>query len=68
MDKFIPKQSAGYVTNKLLWMAHRAFKAKNKKYLYLKKFEESKLHADYATYKTYQNRVVAEISKAKESF
>ena len=28
MDKFIPKQSAGYVTNKPLWLTHRAFKAK----------------------------------------
>ena len=37
MDKFIPKQSAGYVTNKPLWMTHRAFKAKNKKYFYWKK-------------------------------
>ena len=34
MDKFIPKQSADYVTNKPLWMTHRAFKAKNNKYLY----------------------------------
>ena len=35
MDKFIPKinpkQWAGYVTNKPLWMTHRSFKAKNKK-------------------------------------
>ena len=41
MDKFIPKQSAGYVTNKPLWMAYRAFKAKNKKYLYWKQFQEA---------------------------
>ena len=38
MYKFIPKinpkQSAGYVTNKPLWMTHRAFKAKNNKYFY----------------------------------
>ena len=31
IDKFMPKinptQSAGYVTNKPLWMTHRAFKA-----------------------------------------
>ena len=38
MNKFIPKQSAGYVTNKPLSMTHRAFKAKNKKYFYWKKF------------------------------
>ena len=31
VDKFIPKQSTGYVINKLLWMSYRAFKAKNKK-------------------------------------
>ena len=37
MDKFIPKQSAGYITNKPL----RTFKAKNKKYFYWKKFQES---------------------------
>ena len=69
MDKFIPKfnpkQSTGYVTNKPLWMTYRAFKAKNKKYFYRKKFQESKLHADYVTYKKYQNRAVAEIRKAK---
>ena len=50
MDKFIPKQSVGYGTNKPLWMTHRAFKAKNKKYFYWKKFQENKLHADYVTY------------------
>ena len=65
MDKFIPKinpkQSAGYVTNKPLSMTHRAFKAKNKKYFYWKKFQETKLHADYVTYKKYQNRAVAKI-------
>ena len=65
MDKFIPKQSADYVTNKPLWMRHTAFKAKNKKYLYLKKFQERKLHADYVTYNKYQHRAVAEIRKAK---
>ena len=37
MDKFIPKQSTGYVTNKQLWMTYRALKAKNKKYLVWKK-------------------------------
>ena len=37
MDKFIPKQSASYVTNKPLWMTQRAFKAKNNKYFYWKK-------------------------------
>ena len=41
MHKFIPKinpkQSAGYVTNKPLWMTHSAFKTKNKKYFYWKK-------------------------------
>ena len=70
MDKFIPKinpkQSAGYVTNKPLWITHRAFKAKNKKYFYWKKLQESKLHADYVTYKKYKNRAVAEIRKAKK--
>ena len=35
---------------------HRAFKAKNKKYFYWKKFHESKLHADYETYKKNQNK------------
>ena len=54
MDKFIPKinpkQPAGYVTNKPLWTTYRAFKSKNKKYFYWKKFQESKLHADYVTY------------------
>ena len=40
----------------------------NKKYLYWKKFQESKLHADYVTYKKYQNKAVAEIRKAKKSF
>ena len=68
MDKFIPKQSAGYVTNKRLWITHRAFKAKSKKYFYWKKFQESKLHAHYETYKKYENRAVAEIRKAKKSF
>ena len=72
MDKFIcifiPKQSAGYVNNKPLWMTHRAFKAKNNKYFYWKKFQESKLHADYITYKKYHNRDVTEIRKAKKSF
>ena len=47
MNKFIPKlnykQSADYVINKPLWMTHRAFKAKNKKYFYWKKFQESML-------------------------
>ena len=47
---------------------HRAFKAKNKKYFYWKKIPESKLHADYVTYKKNQNRAVAEIRKAKKSF
>ena len=51
IDKFIPKQSAGYVTNKLLCMTHRSFKVKNKKYFSWKKFQKSKLHADYVTYK-----------------
>ena len=45
MDKFIPKinlkQSAGYVTNKPLWMTHRAFKAKNKKYFYWNNFRKA---------------------------
>ena len=68
MEKFIPIQSACYVTNKPLWMTYRAFKAKYKKYLYWKTFKESKLHADYETYKQYQNRAVAEIHKAKKSF
>ena len=69
MDTFIPKQSAGDVTNKPLWMTHRAFKAKNKKYFYWNKFQESELHADYITYtKKYQNRAVAEIRKATKSF
>ena len=68
MDKFIPKQSAGYFINEPLWMTHRAFKAKNKKYFYWEKFWESKLHADYVTYKKYHNRAVAEIRKAKKSF
>ena len=67
MDKLIPKQSAGYVINKPLWMTHRAFKAKNKKYLYWKIIQESKIHADYVTYKKYQNRAVAEIRKAKKN-
>ena len=40
MDKFIHKQSAGYFTNKPLWMTHRAFKAKNKKYIYWKHFKK----------------------------
>ena len=31
-----------------------------------KKFQASKLHADYVTYKKYQNRAVAEIRKAKK--
>ena len=30
--------------------------------------QESKLHADYVTYKKYQNTAVAEIRKAKKSF
>ena len=34
----------------------------------MEKIQESKLHADYVTYKTYQNRAVAEIRKAKKSF
>ena len=51
IPKINPKQSAGYVTKKSLWMTHRAFKAKNKKYFYWKKIQESKLHADYVTYK-----------------
>ena len=34
MDTFIPKQSA-------LWMTHRAFNAKNKKYFYLKKIKKA---------------------------
>ena len=33
--KFNPKQSAGYVINKSLWMTHKAFKAKNNKYFWL---------------------------------
>ena len=33
-----------------------------------KTFQESKLHADYVTYKKYHNRAVAEIRKAKKSF
>ena len=41
MDKFIPKSSAGYVTNKPLWMTHTAFKAKNKKYIYWKNFRKA---------------------------
>ena len=40
MDKFIPKQSAVYVTNTPLWMTHRAFKAKNKKYYYWKNIKK----------------------------
>ena len=68
MDKFIPKQSAGYVINKPLWMSYRAFKAKNMKYFYWNKFWESKVHRDYVTYTKYQNRTVAEIRKAKKSF
>ena len=43
IPKFNPKQSTGYITNKPLWMKHRAFKAKNKKYFYWKKIQESKL-------------------------
>ena len=65
IEKFIPKQSAGYVTNKPLWMSYRAFNAKNKKYFYWNKFQESKLHAYYVTYNKYQNRAVTEIRKAK---
>ena len=49
-------------------MTYRAFKAKNQKYFYWNKFQESKLHADYVTYEKYQNRAVAEIRKAKKSF
>ena len=41
MDKFIPKQSAGYVTNKPLWMTRRAFKAKNNKYFYWRIFRKA---------------------------
>ena len=44
------------------------FKAKYEKYFYWKKCQESKLHADYVTYKKYQNRAVAKIRKAKKSF
>ena len=33
----------------------------------MEKIQERKLHADYVTYKKYQNRAVAEISKAKNS-
>ena len=40
MDKFITKQSAGYVINKPLCMTHRAFKAKNKKYFYWKNIKK----------------------------
>ena len=68
IPKINPKHWKGYITNKPLWMTHRAFKAKNKKYFYWKKFQESKLHADNVTYKKYQNRAVAEILKAKKSF
>ena len=66
MDKFISKQSAGCVTNKPLWKTYRAFKAKNKKNFYWK-IQESKVHADYVTYKKYQNKAVAEIREAKKS-
>ena len=68
MNKFIIKQSAGYVTNKPLRMSYRAFNTKNKKYSYWKKIQESKLHADYVTYKKYQNIAVTETRKAKKSF
>ena len=34
MDKFIPKQSTGYVTKKPLLMSYIALKVKNKKYFY----------------------------------
>ena len=37
---------------------YRAFKAKNKKYFYWNKFQESKWHADYVTYKKYQNIIM----------
>ena len=61
MDKFIPKQSAGCVSKRLLWMSYKALNAKNKKYFYWKKFKESKLHADFITYKKYKNGAMAEI-------
>ena len=41
MNKFIPKQSAGYATNKPLWMSYRAFKANNKKYFYWTNFKKA---------------------------
>ena len=34
----------------------------------MEKYQESKLHADYVTYKKYQNRALAEIRKATKSF
>ena len=40
-QRYKTKQSAGHVNNKPLWMTHRAFKAKNKKYFYWKKVQES---------------------------
>ena len=66
MDTFIHKQSEGYVTNKRLWMTHRASKVKNKRYFNWNKIQESKLYADYVTYTKYQNRAVAEIRKIKK--
>ena len=68
MGKFIPKLYVGQSKKKLLWMSYKALNAKNKKYLYWKKFQNTKLYEDYVVYKKDLNLATKEIRKAKKSF
>ena len=63
MDKFIPKLYVGQSKKKPLWMSYKALKAKNIKYLYWKKFQNTKLYEDYVVYKKHLNLATKEIRK-----